>query len=113
MDAAAIRIQLGPLLQGQLATGETGSGLGPSVEGDFWAISLQERVLGQAMVHSAVRLALSDHDEGLHAQSDAQGREAPQGLARLLAFAAAAAAAPAPQLILGGGLVTAGLTRDT
>lgn len=111
MDAASVRVQRGPLLQRQLATGEVGPGRGAGVEGDVAAIGLQGPVPRQTAVHGAAWLTLGDHDEGLHAQADAQGREAPQGLAGLLAFAAAAAA-PAPQLILGGGPVAAGLTRD-
>lgn len=107
---ASVRVQLGPLLQRQLAAGEVGPGLGRGVEGDLSAIGLQGLVPGQTAVHGAAWLTLGDHDEGLHAQADAQGRQAPQGLAGLLAFAAAAA--PAPQLILGGGPVAAGLTRD-
>lgn len=110
VDAASVRVQLRPLLQRQLATGEVGPGLGAGVEGDLSAIGLQGPVPGQTAVHGATWLTLGDHDEGLHAQADAQGREAPQGLAGLLAFAAAAA--PAPQLILGGGPVATGLTRD-
>lgn len=114
VDAAPIRIQQGPLLQRELATGEVGPGLGPGdVEGDLSARGLQGPVPGQAAVHSAGRLALSDHDEGLHAQMDAQGREAPQGFTGFLAFAAITVAAPAPQLILGGGPVATGLARDT
>jgi len=113
VDAASVRIQLGPLLQGELATAQLGPGLGPGgggVEGSLSAIGLLGPVPGRAAVHCAARLTLGDHDEGLHAQPDAQGREALQGLTGLLAFAAAAAAAP--QLILEGGRVAAGLARD-
>ena len=112
IDAAPVGIQQGPLLQRELATREVGPGLRPrGVKGDLSATGLQGPVPGQAVVHSADRLALSDHDERLHAQANAQGGEAPQSLTGLLAFAAAAAA-PAPQLILGGGPVAAGLARD-
>ena len=112
IDAAPVGIQQGPLLQRELATREVGPGLRPrGVKGDLSAMGLQGPVPGQAVVHSADRLALSDHDERLHAQANAQGGEAPQSLTGLLAFAAAAAA-PAPQLILGGGPVAAGLARD-
>ena len=110
-DAAPIGIQQGPLLQRELATGEVGPGLRPrGVKGDLSAMGLQGPVPGQAVVPGACGLTLGDHDEGLHAQADAQGGEAPQGLTGLLTFAAAAA--PAPQLILGGGPVAAGLARD-
>ena len=99
-------------MQRELATGKVGPGLGPGdIEADLSARG-QGPIPGQAAVHSAGRLAFSDHDEGLHAQMDAQGREAPQGFTGLLAFAAVAASAPAPQLILGGGPVATGLARD-
>ena len=56
------------------------------------------------------------HDEDLREPLvRRQGSQVSMRVARvtgLLAFAAAAAAAPAPQLILGGGPVAAGLARD-
>lgn len=106
-DAAPVRIQQRPLLQRELATAELGPDLGPGgSERDLSAFSLQGPVPG----HSTARLTLSDHDKGLHAQPDAQGREALQGLTGLLAFTAAA---PSSQVILGGAPVAAGLARDT
>lgn len=63
----------------RLATGEVGPGAGARASRVISAMGLRGRS-GSDVVHSTGRLRLRDHDEGLHAQANAQGGEAPQGL---------------------------------